>query len=311
MKDSTVKKKHWYHSKRSRYKGLVALGFLAPGVIYYILFRYMPMWGNLIAFQDYSPFKGIMKSEWVGLENFLVFFRSAYFWRLMKNTMLISIYGIVFSFPLPIIFALLLYEVKFTRFRSVMQSISYFPHFISVVVLCGLLKEYLGMTDGLVNALIEMLGGVRQNFLQDPQWFRTIYIASDIWKEVGWSSIIYYSTLASIDTTLFEAASLDGANRRQRIWHISIPCLIPTIVTLLLMRIGNILSVGYEKTLLLQNSSNYSTSDILGTYVYRMGIESAEYSFASAVGLFNNVVGVIILTVFNRISRKVSETSLW
>ena len=289
----------------------MALGFLAPGVIFYILFRYMPMWGNLIAFQDYSPFKGVMKSKWVGLENFLIFFRSAYFWRLMKNTLLISTYGIVFSFPLPIIFALLLYEVKYTKFRSVIQSISYFPHFISVVVLCGLLKKYLGMTDGLVNAFIEMFGGVRQNFLQDPKWFRTIYIASDIWKEIGWSSIIYYSTLASIDTTLFEAASLDGANRIQRIWHISIPCLIPTIITLLLMRIGNILSVGYEKTLLLQNSSNYSTSDILGTYVYRMGIESAEYSFASAVGLFNNVVGVIILTIFNRISRKVSDTSLW
>lgn len=285
--------------------------FITPGLIYYIMFRYVPMWGNLIAFQDYNPFRGVLGSEWVGLKNFTTFFKSTYFPRLIKNTLAISLYGIAFSFPVPILFALLLYEVKFTKLRNIVQSISYFPHFISVVIVCGLMKEYLAVSDGLVNEMLEMFGGTRQNFLQDPGWFRTIYILSDIWQGVGWGSIIYYSTLTSIDTTLFEAASLDGANRLQRIWHISIPCLIPTIVTLLLMKIGNILSVGYEKVLLLQNSSNYSTSDILSTYTYRMGIEQMEYSFASAVGLFNNVVGVIILIIFNTIFKKISDTSLW
>ncbi len=310
-KSNTVRKKRWYQTSRSRYKGLVALAFVTPGLIYYVLFRYVPMWGNLIAFQDYNPFKGFLDSEWVGLENFITFFTGNYFVRLLKNTFALSIYSIVFGFPIPILFALLLYEVKFGKFRSVIQCISYFPHFISVVVICGLLKQYLAITDGIVNEIIDFLGGTRQNFLQDPKWFRTVYIASGIWQSVGWSSIIYYATLTSIDTTLFEAAELDGANRLQRIWHISLPCLLPTMATLLLMQLGNVLNVGFEKVLLLQTSSNYPTSDILSTYVYRMGIENMRYSFASAVGLFNNVVGLIILVFFNRLSGKVADTTLW
>ena len=306
-----TEKKYWYQTKRSRRKGLVALCFLIPGLLYYILFRYAPMWGNLIAFQDYNPFVGFSESKWVGFKHFITFFQSTYFIRLITNTFAISIYSIVFSFPMPILFALLLYEIKFPKIRSLVQSISYFPHFISVVVICGLLKKYLAVSDGMINALIELLGGTRQNFLQDPGWFRTVYIASDIWQGVGWSSIIYYATLTSIDTTLFEAAKIDGANRRQRIWHISIPALIPTIVTLLLLQLGNVLNVGFEKVLLLQNSANTSTSDILSTYVYRMGIENMKYSFASAVGLFNNIVGLIILVFFNKLSRKLADTSLW
>lgn len=311
MKKHSAVKKYWYQSKRSRYKGFVALAFIAPGLIYYIMFRYAPMWGNLIAFMDYNPFKGISGSKWVGFENFITFFKSVYFTRLVKNTLLISLYGIVFTFPMPILFALLLYEVKFKKFRNIVQSLSYFPHFISIIIVCGLLKEYLTVSDGLINEMIEIFGGSRQDFLQNPKWFRTIYILSDIWQEMGWSSIIYYSTLNAIDITLFEAASLDGANRLQRIWNISIPCLMPTIVTLLLMKIGNILNVGYEKVLLLQNSSNYATSDILSTYTYRMGIEQMQYSFASAVGLFNNVVGVIILIICNRLCKKLCDSSLW
>ena len=300
-----------YRTKRSRYKALVALAFVTPGLIYYILFRYFPMWGNLIAFQDFNPYAGFLGSLWVGLKHFVTFFQSNYFARLLKNTFALSIYGILFGFPLPILFALLLYEVKFGRFRSVIQSISYFPHFISVVVICGLLKEYLTMTDGVVNEVVAFFGGTRQNFLQDPGWFRTVYIASNVWQSIGWGSIIYYATLTSIDTTLFESAMLDGANRFQRIWHISIPSLIPTMATLLLMQLGNVLNVGIEKVLLLQNSSNYATSDILSTYVYRMGIENMRYSFASAVGLFNNVVGLVILVFFNRLSRRMANTSLW
>ncbi len=298
-------------SRRSRYRGLVALAFVMPGLLYYILFRYLPMWGNLIAFQDFNPYVGFLDSRWVGLKHFITFFQSNYFGRLLKNTFALSLYGILFGFPIPILFALLLYEVRFDKFRSVIQSVSYFPHFISVVVICGLLKEYLAVTDGIVNELVALLGGTRQNFLQDPGWFRTVYIASNVWQSVGWGSIIYYATLTSIDTTLFESAKLDGANRLQRIVHISIPCLVPTMATLLLMQLGNVLNVGFEKVLLLQNSSNYATSDILSTYVYRMGIENMRYSFASAVGLFNNVVGLVILVFFNRLSRKMADTSLW
>ncbi len=310
-KSNTVRRKRWYQSKRSRYKGLVALAFITPGLIYYILFRYVPMWGNLIAFQDYNPFKGILGSSWVGWKHFIAFFESTYFVRLIKNTFALSIYSILFGFPASILFALLLYELKYGKFRSTIQCISYFPHFISIVVLCGLLKQYLGVTDGVVNELIDFFGGTRKNFLQDPGWFRTVYIVSGIWQNIGWNSIIYYATLTSIDETLFEAAKLDGANRLQRIIYISLPSLVPTMVTLLLMQLGNVLNIGFEKVLLLQSSSNYVTSDILSTYVYRMGIENMRYSFASAVGLFNNFVGLAILVFFNTLSKKLADTSLW
>ena len=305
------KHKHWYQSPRSRRKGLIALAFFAPGFIYYLLFRYMPMWGNIIAFQDYNPFKGVMDSKWVGLKHFLIFFQSNNCWRLICNTLLISVYSIIFGFPIPIVFAILQNEVRFQKFRSVVQSISYFPHFISVVIICGLLKQYLSVSDGIVNLIIEGLGGTRINFMQEPGWFRTIYIGSGIWQGMGWSSIIYYATLTSIDTTLYEAAEIDGANRWQRMWHISVPSLIPTMMTLLLMQLGNIMNVGFEKVLLLQNTSTYSTSDLLSTYVYRMGIEQMKYSFASAVGLFNNMVGLVVLLFFNTLSRKLADTSLW
>ena len=305
------KRTRWYQNPRSRRKGLIALAFIAPGLIYYVFFRYAPMWGNLIAFQDYNPFKGFAASKWVGLKHFKNFFQSTNCSRLILNTFAISFYDILFGFPIPILFAIMLNEVRGRRFRSVVQSISYFPHFISLVIVCGLLKSYLSVTDGIVNLLIEVLGGKRINFLQEPGWFRPIYVASGIWQGMGWNSIIYYATLTSVDTSLYEAAQIDGANRWQRIWHISVPALIPTMVTLLLMRLGNVLNVGFEKVLLLQNSSTYSTSDILSTYVYRLGITQMKYSFASAVGLFNNVVGLVILMFFNTLSRKLANTSLW
>ncbi|MBO4297271.1 MAG: sugar ABC transporter permease [Clostridia bacterium] len=307
----TRRRTRWYQSPRSRRKGLIALAFFAPGFIYYLLFRYMPMWGNVIAFQDYNPFKGVMASKWVGFKHFITFFQSNNCWRLMRNTLMISVYSILFGFPVPIVFAILQNEVRFARFRSVVQSISYFPHFISVVIICGLLKSYLSVSDGIINLLIEKLGIARINFMQEPGCFRSIYVGSGIWQGMGWSSIIYYATLTSIDTTLYEAAEIDGANRWQRIWHISVPSLIPTMMTLLLMQLGNVMNVGFEKVLLLQNTSTYSTSDLLSTYVYRMGIEQMKYSFASAVGLFNNVVGLVILLFFNTLSRRLADTSLW
>ena len=303
--------RRWYLSARSRRKGLIALAFLLPGIIYYIMFRYAPMRGNLIAFQDFNPYKGFGGSKWVGLKHFQIFFESTNCSRLIINTLALSIYSIIFSFPVPILFAILLNEVRFKRFRSVVQSISYFPHFISVVIICGLLKKYLAVSDGLVSEIIAALGAERINFLQEPGWFRTIYIASGIWQGMGWSSIIYYATLTSVDTSLYEAAEIDGANRFRKMLNISIPALVPTIVTLLLMQLGNVMNVGFEKVLLIQNPSTYSTSDILFTYVYRMGIGQAKYSFASAVGLFNNLVGLVVLLFFNAVAKKFSDTSLW
>lgn len=303
--------KRWWQNPRTRRKGLAALAFILPGVLYYILFHYKPMWGALIAFQDYNPFLGFWGSKWVGLKHFRNFFQSTYAPRLIKNTLAISIYSIIFSFPLPIVYAILQNEVRFSRFRSIMQSISYFPHFISVVIICGLLKQYLSISNGIVNELLAALGFEKIPFLSSPSWFRTIYIASGVWQGLGWNSIIYYATLTSVDPSLFEAAEIDGANRLQRIWHISVPALAPTMVTLLLMQLGNVLNVGYEKVLLLYNPSTYSTSDILSTYVYRVGITQMKYSFASTVGLFNNVVGLVIVMFFNMLAHKVADTSLW
>lgn len=301
----------WYRHPRLRRKGLVMLTFLLPGLLYYAIFRYAPMWGTLIAFQDYNPFVGFLGSKWVGFKHFQTFFDSLYFSRLIGNTLALSIYSLIFGFPMPILFALLINEVRFTRFRSTIQSISYFPNFISTVIICGLLKVFLSPSSGFINAIIVAFGGDAINFLQEPGWFRTIYVVSGIWQSMGWGSIIYYATLTSIDPTLYEAAEIDGAGRLTKIRYISIPSLVPTMVTLLLMNLGNLLNVGFEKVLLLYNSSTYPTADIISTYVYRMGITQMKYSFASAVNLFNNVVGLVIILFFNALARRVSETSLW
>lgn len=298
-------------SKRSRKKGLLILTFMIPGILFYAIFCYAPMYGTLIAFQDFNPFLGFGESPWVGFKHFAEFFQSLYFWRLIRNTFLLSFYTIIFSFPMPILFALLLYEVRGNRFRSVVQSISYFPHFISMVVLCGLIRNFLAPSTGIINALITAMGGPAIDFLRDPQWFRTVYVVSGIWQSMGWSSIIYYATLTSVDTSLFEAADIDGASRLQKIRHISIPSLIPTIITLLLMNLGNIMNVGFEKVLLLYNSSIYEVADIISTYVYRSGIVGLQYSFAAAVGLFNSFIGIVLIGIFNGLAKKFTQVSLW
>lgn len=301
----------WYQQPRTRRKGLIMLSLLLPGILYYAIFRYAPMWGTVIAFQNFNPFAGLWKSPWVGFKHFDTFFHSIYFGRLIGNTLALSMYGILFSFPIPIFFALLLNEVRFPRFRSVIQSVSYFPHFISTVIICGLLKVFLSPSTGFINAVIVRLGGSPIEFLQQPQWFRFIYIASDIWQTMGWSSIIYYATLTSVDTSLYEAAEIDGANRLQKIRSISVPALVPTITTLLLMSLGNALNVGYEKVLLLYNPATYETADVISTYVYRTGLASMQYSFAAAVSLFNSLVGVVIVVTFNTLARRLGDTSLW
>jgi putative aldouronate transport system permease protein len=284
---------------------------LVPVVAWYILFCYLPMYGMVIAFKDYRPGRGIWRSSWVGFRHFIQFFSSFYFWRLIRNTFIISFYSLVFGFPVPIIFALILNEFKDGFFKRSIQTITYLPHFISLVVICGMLINFLSPTNGIVNILLEKITGTRINFLNDPKWFRLIYVGSGIWQGFGWGSIIYLAALSGIDPNLYEAAKIDGAGRLRQIWHISIPGILPTVVTLLILNMGSILGVGYEKIILLYNPATYETSDVISTYVYRMGIQSTQYSFSSAVGLFNSLVNMCTLLVCNWISKKVTNHGLW
>jgi putative aldouronate transport system permease protein len=285
--------------------------FLLPAIVYYVVFHYMPMYGALIAFQDFNPFRGMAGSPWVGLKHFKDFFGGVYFLRLLRNTMLLSVYGLIFGFPMPIIFALLLNEVKSTKFRSTIQSLSYMPHFVSTVILCGLVVQFLAPNTGLIARVIQTFAGEPVNILYRSEWFRTIYIASGIWQGVGWGSIIYFAALTSINPSLYEAAGMDGASRIQKMFHISLPGLMPTMVTLLILDLGRLLNVGYEKVILLYNTSTYETADIISTYVYRSGLISQQYSFAAAVGLFNSAVGLVLVISSNYASRRLASQSLW
>jgi putative aldouronate transport system permease protein len=284
---------------------------LVPVVAYYILFCYLPMYGMIIAFKDYRPGRGILGSRWVGFDHFIQFFTSFYFFRLIKNTLLISVYSLILGFPVPIIFALILNEFKNGLFKRFIQTVTYLPHFISLVVICGMLINFLSPTNGIVNIVIEKLTGSKINFLNDPKWFRTIYIGSGIWQGFGWGSIIYLAALSGIDPNLYEAAKIDGAGRFRQIWHISIPSILPTVVTLLILNMGSILGVGSEKIILLYNPATYEVSDVISSYVYRMGIQSTQYSFSSAVGLFNSLVNMVFLLSCNWLSKKVSGHGLW
>ena len=281
-----------------------------PVILFYILFAYKPMYGALIAFKDYSPGRGFSGSPWVGFVNFVRFFKSPYFFRLLKNTFLISFYGLLFGFPAPIILALLLNEVRHSKFKRTMQTITYLPHFISLIVICGMITDF-SLSTGLFNDIIAFLGKTRFPLLQEPGLYRPIYIASDIWQTVGWGTIIYLSALSAIDPQLYEAAMIDGAGRFRQLLSVTLPSIAPTIVILLILRIGQLLSVGYEKTLLLYNPATYETADIISTYVYRVGLLDQNWSYSTAIGLFNSAINFSLLIIANRISRQVSETSLW
>ncbi len=282
-----------------------------PGIIWYLIFAYAPMFGLVIAFQDFSPFKGFTGSSWVGFAWFQQFFNSQFFGRLIRNTLLLNIYNILFSFPVPIILALLLNEIQHSWYKKTVQTISYLPHFVSTVVVVGMLANFLSPVGGIVNLMIEKLGGESINFMIKPEWFRPLYIISGIWQEVGWGSIIYLAALSGIDTQLYEASIVDGANKWKQLWHISIPGILPTIIIMLIMNLGHILSIGYEKIILMYNSSTYETADVINTYVYRRGILSGEYSFGTAVGLFQSVISFVFVIAANRISKRVTEVSLW
>lgn len=281
-----------------------------PVLLFYAIFMYKPMYGAIIAFMDYKPAKGISGSEWVGFANFTRFFTGPYFWRLLRNTLLLSIYNIIFGFPAPIILALLLNEVKNRAFKKTAQTITYLPHFISLVVACGMIKDFC-LTTGLFNDVITLFGGEASPLLQNPAYFRTIYTASSIWQEVGWGSIIYLSALSNVDSQLYEAAAIDGANRWKQTLHVTLPGIAPTIIIMLILRMGSLMSMGYEKTILLYNASTYETADIISSYVYRSGLQEQAWSYSTAIGLFNSVINCVLLVITNKISRKTTESSLW
>ncbi|QLG40571.1 sugar ABC transporter permease [Paenibacillus sp. E222] len=283
---------------------------MIPVIGYYLIFHYGPMYGAIIAFKDYSPMKGILGSDWVGLKHFEEFFNSYYFLRVLKNTLFISLYTLVFEFPAPIILALLINEVRKRTFKRVVQTITYMPYFISLVVICGIITDFTN-ADGLINRLIMMLGYDGQAMLQKPELFRPIYVLSEIWQRIGWESIIYIAALMSIDLEQYEAAKIDGASRLKQMFHITLPGLLPIITIMFILRMGNMLNVGFEKIILLYNPVTYETADVISSFVYRKGLLEFGWSYSSAVGLFNSVINLVLLISANYISRRVSQNSLW
>ncbi|MDW7656882.1 MAG: ABC transporter permease subunit [Bacillota bacterium] len=296
----------WRNLHTNPYLYLMAI----PVVVYFIIFQYIPIYGNVIAFKQFIPAEGIWGSQWVGLKHFVDFFNSYYFFRLLRNTLLLSIYSLVFSFPLPILFALLINELRNKRFKKITQTITYIPHFISIMVVCGMVIDFTSKS-GVINDLIEWFGGERKTFLLYPQNFRSIYILTGIWQETGWSSIIYLSALSAIDVSLYEAAEIDGAGRLRQTWNITLPSIMPTIIILLILRIGSMMNIGFEKIILLYNSNTYETADVISTFIYRRGILGLAYSYSSAVGLFNSIINFSLLVFANMLSRKFRGSGLF
>jgi putative aldouronate transport system permease protein len=292
-----------------KYKYLYALFF--PVAVWYILFRYVPMYGIIIAFKNYNVFTGIPKSPWVGFLYFKQFFQSVFFWRLLRNTFLISLYGLIFGFPAPILLALMFNELKNGLFKKITQTISYLPHFISTVIIVSMFVQFLSPTRGLVNNIIAAFGGERIYFLGDPRYFRTVYTIMNIWRTVGWGTIIYLAALTGINPELYEAAIIDGCGRLRQTLYITLPGIASTIIIMLIFRVGDLLSVGSEAILLMYNPAIYETSDVISTYVYRRGLVEAQYSFGAAVGLFNAVIGLFLVGITNALAKRYSETSLW
>ena len=285
--------------------------FLLPTLLYFGIFHYGPLYGAQIAFRDYLGALGIWGSPWVGLKNFERFFNSAYFVNLLSNTVILSVLMLVFSFPVPVIFALMLNQLGNQRYKRIVQTVSYAPHFISTVVFVGMLFLFTSPSVGIVNILVSRLGGPRIYYMGSAAWFRPVYVLSDIWQETGWGAIIYLAALSAINPELYEAATIDGATKFQRILHIDIPAILPTVTILLVLRAGAIMSLGFEKAFLMQSSLNLEVSEIISTYVYKVGLQGAQFSFASAVGLFNSVANLVLLLIVNRVARALGETSLW
>lgn len=282
-----------------------------PIIAYFLIFCYGPMFGLVIAFKDYQISKGVWDSEWVGFKHFIDFFNSTYFGRTLTNTLLFSVYDLLFNFPAPIIFALLLNEVRGKQFKKVIQTATYLPHFISMVVICGMISNFFS-SDGIITQFIVMLGGKKMNYLGSAAHFRRIYIITNIWQTIGWNSIIYFAALTGIDQNLYEAASIDGATKLRQVWHITLPSIASTIIIMLIMRLGQLLNIGYEKIILLYSPATYETADVISSFVYRRGIgQGGQYGYSAAVGLFQSVINFVLLISANAISRKVSEIGLF
>ena len=283
---------------------------MLPSVIIFLLFTYYPMYGVIIAFKNFTPADGIFGSEWVGLQNFIQYFNSYQFGLTIRNTIVISLYTILVTFPLPIALALMCNQIRAKKFKKFFQVSTYLPHFISTVVMCGMLILFLSPSTGIISKLVGLFGFQLPNLMGSAAAFPHIYVWSEAWQHVGWDSILYIATLSSVDPSLYEAATMDGAGKWKKMLHVDVPALMPTVTIMLILRMGSVMSVGFEKVYLLQNTLNSSTSEIISTYVYKMGLISNQYSLSSAIGLFNNVINLALLLLVNAISKKIGDTSL-
>ncbi|CAN7761158.1 ABC transporter permease subunit [Paenibacillus sp. LjRoot153] len=283
---------------------------IVPVVLYYLIFHYGPMYGIQIAFKDYSPGTGMWNSPWVGFKYFEEFFHSFYFVRLIRNTLLLSFYDLTFGFTAPILLALLLNELRSALFKRIVQTITYVPYFISLVVVVGLMVDFLAR-DGLINNILAHFEFEKLAYLSESGWFRTLFVSSGIWQNIGWGTIIYLAAMSSIDPSLYEAAKVDGASRLKQIVHITMPGIMPTVIILLILQIGSLMSINSDKILLMYNTATYNTADVIGTYVYRKGILEASFSYSAAIGLFNSVINFMLLILANSFSKRVTETKLW
>jgi len=286
--------------------------FLIPAVVYIATFMYGPMYGLVIAFKDFVPAKGIMGSSWAGMKWVKMFFETPRFWQILKNTLVLSLYSLAVGFPFPIILALVINDIRASKMKKFCQTVTYMPYFISTVVLVGMLSVFFSPDSGFVNTLLAKLGGSGTTFFMgEEKYFRHMYVWSGIWQSMGWNSVIYIAALSGVDQQLHEAAMIDGANRFQRVLHVDLPTILPTIIILLIMNCGSILNVGYEKVYLMQNDLNSSVSEIISTYVYKIGLQQQRYSYSTAIGLFNNVINFGLLVTVNKIAKKLSGTGLW
>lgn len=297
--------------KRDIFRDRILYYLLIPFLLWFLVFKYLPMWGIQIAFKDFSLFKGIGGSKWIGFEYFTEFIGSEYFLRVFKNTVIISLYGLIICFPAQIILAIMISEVTRNTFKKVVQTLTYLPHFVSVVVIAGIVTTFLSPESGLINLVLEKLGFESVYFLTNPDYFRGIYTIMNLWKETGFASIVFIAAIAGIDTQLYEAAKMDGANKFKQIIHVTLPGILPTIVVMFILKIGSLLSVGYETIILLYQPATYEKADVISTYVYRSGLIDGRYDFATAVGLFNSVVALVLVVLANKWSKKVTNAGLW
>jgi putative aldouronate transport system permease protein len=302
-----ARRRTWRESLRRDWQ-LYSLAVLP--LLFFVVFRYLPMLGNVIAFRRFQPGGNIFGEYWVGLRYFRMFFTDPTFWEVFTNTLVLGTLSLLFCFPLPIMLALLLNEVRTRKLKRFVQSVSYLPHFLSIVIVAAMVMQLLSV-DGTVNQIVRGFGGEAVTFLQQPGWFRTVYVSSEVWQTVGWGTILYLAALTTIDENLYEAARIDGAGRWRQTWHVTLPGIRPTMVTLLILNIGAFLAVGFEKILLLYNPLTYPTADVISTYLYRMGFESSNFSYAAAIGLFEAVIGLTLVLGANAISRRTVGASLW